>query len=192
MKRDKPSPKTVHLTFSKGGLKSNPKFYRQLISTIERDCGLKIGYRWFDNQKDIAPEQVYTNSLNAIRKSDMMIVETSISSTGVGQQLSYALQQKKPVLVCLKKSAGITNGLTFLKGTRSPHLAFVYYSTIQDLKKQLMNKLTFLNNAKLEKFNFISTKRAKDILEKESKNRGMSQSELLREIIDQWVWKNNK
>jgi len=113
----------------------------------------------------------------------------------VGQQITYALQKKKHVLICIKKSRFSKNSLNFLKGTKSGNIKFIYYKGLNDLEEQLKAILSNKEDQKLEKlekFNFLSTSRIKSIILEESKKQQISQSELLRNIIEEWIANNLK
>ena len=81
----------------------------------------------------------------------------------------------------------------FLKGTRSPYLHFVYYKTPKDLTEQLANLVKNSRGyEKFEKFNFVTSRPIKEVLLSESAKRGLSASELLRSIIEEWRSKELK
>ncbi|HEY9584767.1 MAG TPA: hypothetical protein VJI33_04305 [Candidatus Paceibacterota bacterium] len=162
-----------------------------MISIIEHDCSLNITYRWFDSLVINKPEIIHQRSLKAIRDSDIFIAETSVSSTGVGQQISYALQQRKQIIILLRKDLEINSSYIFLKGTKYSNVKFIFYENFKDLKIQLKSTLFLPHDQKLEKFNFLAEKKHKTILSIESKKRNISQSELLRIILEDWFAKNN-
>jgi hypothetical protein len=60
------------------------------------------------------------------------------------------------------------------------------------LKSELEILLPKIKASDLEKLNFISTKLQKKLLLEESKKLHISQSELLRSIIDEWVRRKNE
>ncbi len=180
--------KIAHVVFSSTAYWKNSSYYFSFIKSVE-DSGLQIIYRWFDNPKKANPKKVYSETLKSIREADLMVAESSASSTGVGQQISYALAQKKPVIICINKKDG-QNNMIFLKGTSSPYSTQLFYSNFTDLKKQLKSHLKKIKETKFEKFNFLSTVTSKNILTRESRKRGISSSELLREILDDWIIKH--
>lgn len=182
--------KIAFLTFSSELLRQDKIFYSKLYELIVRGCKLDIQYRWFENNQRKTPQKIYLDSLNAIRKADFFIAESSIKSNSVGQQIGYAIQQKKPCFILLKSESKNVRESLFLKGTRNSNVYFIYYSSIEDLKVKLYNNIHSIKDSKPEKFNFLTTKRIKNILLKESRQRNVTQSELLREIIEEWIAKN--
>lgn len=180
----------VFVTFSNQAFQSNPKFYYDFIDIIESNCGFEVPYRWFKESIPDPPKKIYRNSLLAIRTADICIAEASSGSIGVGQQISYAIQHKKLVVICLKKELEKTNKHFFLKGTTSPTVSSIYYESLADLKKILCDKLNSSYIERLEKFNFLATVKEKKVLYQQSLKQDISQSELLRNIIDEWIEKN--
>src|SRR3989344_4423282 len=182
--------KTAFVTFSSRELKEKKGVYMRFVDAIESECNLKIKYRWFDQSHIYNEEQIYLKSLKAIREADIFIAESSIGSTGVGQEITYAIQQKKPVILCVRKEIKNNNETTFVKGTKSSLVHFVYYDKLEDLVVKIRKKVLILGEIRLEKFNFLAGKNAKEILAQESRIRNISQSELLREILDEWIVTN--
>lgn len=182
--------KTAFVTFSSKYLKTQTSpSYQDFISVI-KSTGFTILHEWFNKEDGRSAETVHSEALEAIRKADYLIAETSIDSIGVGQQITYALQKKKPVILCIKKSRAQKNNLTFLKGTKSGKIEFIYYKGLDDLTAQLEQIFNDIEKPTLEKFNFIATSKLKSIISEESKRQQISQSELLRNIINDWVKKN--
>ena len=183
--------KTVFVTFSSKYLKTqtNPS-YQGFVSVI-KNTGYTILHEWFNKEDGRSAERVHSEALEAIRKADYLIAEASIDSIGVGQQITYALQKKKPVILCIKKSRAQKNNLTFLKGTKSGKIEFIYYKSLDDLAEQLEQIFNETEKPTLEKFNFIATSKLKSIIAEESRKRQISQSELLRNIVEEWAKHNN-
>lgn len=179
--------KIAFLTFPSELLRKDKIFSSKLYELIVKDCKLDIQYRWFENNQKETPQKIYLDSLNAIRKADFFIAEASIKSNSVGQQIGYAIQQKKPCFILIKNELKDARESLFLKGTRNSNVYFTYYSSLEDLKVKLYNYIQSIKDSKIEKFNFLATKRIRSVLLKESKKRNVTQSELLREIIEEWI-----
>lgn len=179
------------VTFSRRAYLSRTAFYKKFLSVIEKECGLNIEYQWTKNLST-SPDNVYVSALKAIRESDIFIAEVSASSTSIGQQISYAALQKKPVFLCLENKMERKSNFFFLKGARQvSNITIIYYSGFHDLRDKLKVQLRKLRPATLEKFNFLATKEEKMFLARESRKRNITQSELLRSIVDQWLEDNN-
>lgn len=182
--------KIAFVAFSSKALKIQKDFYMNFVDRIENKCNLEIKYRWFDQPFTGNAEQIYLKSLKAIREASIFIAEVSVASTGVGEQITYAMQQKKPIILCVQKAIKNNNEATFVKGTKSSLVHLVYYDNLEELIKKIRKKLLVLGKPRLEKFNFLADKYAKDILVRESRKRNISQSELLRQILEEWIEKN--
>lgn len=182
--------KIAFLTFSSELLRRDKIFPSKLYDLIIEYCKLDIHYRWFENKEKKEPQKIYLDSLNAIRKADFFIAEASIKSSSVGQQIGYAIQLKKPCFILIKNEARDSKESLFLKGIRNSNVYFIYYSSMIDLKVKLYSNIQSIKDSKPEKFNFLATKRIRNILLKESRKRNITQSELLREIIEEWIAEN--
>lgn len=182
----KENNKTAFVTFSTKYLKTTVSpTYSEFVSVV-KEAGFLISHEWYAKENGRTPEEIHSQALKAIREADYLIAEASIDSIGVGQQINYALQKKKVVVLCVKKDMATSSSSTFLKGTNSGNIKFVYYDRIEDLAKQLKQIFIETDKIALEKFNFIATPELKAIISKESQKRQISQSELLRNIIEEW------
>ncbi len=178
------------VTFSHAALHKKSAFFKRFVDIIEQ-CGCSIPYRWFDHGKDgsCSSASVYECALRAIQDSDLVIAEVSMNSTGVGQQIVYAIQQRKSILLCLQKKYEHGNVHTFLRGTRSRNVSFLYYDSLPSLQRDIRAWLSKERDfsPQLEKFNFLTTQDQKFVLAETSKKLRISQSELLRTIVDEWI-----
>lgn len=189
--RDGSQSRSVFFTFSTKYLSGHHLLINKIVSLIEQDCSLHIPYKWFDAVTINKPELVHQRSLGAIRDSAIFIAEASVSSTGVGQQISYALQHRKQIIILLRKELEDNPIYTFLRGTRYSNVKFIYYENFRDLRSKLKVTVFLPPSRNLEKFNFLALKTHKTILEKESRKRHISRSEFLRIILEDWIVKNN-
>lgn len=182
--------KTAFVTFSSKYLKTKTTPTYQDFVLVVKNTGFNILHEWFNKKNGRKPEKVHAEALDAIREADCLIAEASIDSIGVGQQITYAIQKRKPVIICMKASRAKNNNLTFLKGTKSSKIEFVYYKTLEDLGTKLKQLFDEKEESTLEKFNFIATSQLKAIISEESQKQQISQSELLRSIVKEWVVKH--
>ncbi len=181
---------TAFVTFSSRALKERPRFFESLIKSIEKDSNYLISYKWFESKERRTSKEIYEKSLASIRAADICIAEASLNSIGVGQQIAYALQIKKPTIICIDTTIIKNTSSGFLKGTNASNVFFVYYTDLKDLQKKLVNIVTLVDNLAMEKFNFLANKKQKAFLLEESKKRNISKSELLRLIVDEWMDRN--
>lgn len=176
----------IFVTFSNTSFTKNAPFYNEFIKVLEEGCSFHIIHKWYiKNERN--PQAIYKTSVQALKKADVMVVEASEASTGVGQLISIALYKNIRIIICVKQSLKDAFDKSMLKGISSHLLTYVYYKDFSDLKNQLINHKIKGDEILLEKFNFLATKDIKNILIRESRNRQISQSELLREIIYEWA-----
>ncbi len=180
----------TYVVFSNSAYRKNPDFYRAFVRAVESVRGVQIKDRWFERQEKELPRKIYLETLRAIRDSNVVIAETSAKSTGVGQQIAYAIAQKKQTFICMSKKSHPSGNNVFLHGTISPFSHNLYYGNFQELERLLSQGISKMSNQRLEKFNFIASRHTKEILRRESAKHGISQSELLRRIIEEWAEKN--
>jgi hypothetical protein len=179
--------KQIFLTFSSKESVYSDKDIAMIIKTIDKNSNLQITNRWFEKKKfkevDI---KIYENSIKSLLSSDLIIAEVSTSSIGVGQQIAFGMFYKIPVLILAKKEIEKARHSLFIKGTRSTQVSFYYYENTDDIVKNLNHLIKSKFDDNYEKLNFMATKSIKKTLEIESRKRGISQSELLRQIIIRW------
>lgn len=186
------SRKVAFVTFSSRALTARPRFFAKFVALLESAGGLEVRYRWFEDSVRQDPETIHVGSQQAMREADIFVAEVSRSSTGVGQQIFFAIQKNMPVFLFMQKKFEQKSSFLFLKGTRASNVRFVYYSSLSDLSELFKTKkLRFVARTKLQKFNFVATASVKSALLQESRKRGVSQSELLRRIVEQWIDSNN-
>lgn len=185
----KTSKKIAFFSFSSSLLTNDIPQAQGLLSIVEKMYVVK--YRWFEKLGKEPADKVYLESQDAIRNADICIFEASIPSTSIGQQIIYSISKRRPTIVCLKKSFKENKKYLFLKGNSSPFLKIIYYEDLRDLSTMLCKKDKSIKEDRLTKFNFIVSENIKKIIIKESIKRKISSSELLRDITNDWIEKNN-
>ena len=76
--------------------------------------------------KDLTPEQIYERERSLINEADVVIVEGSKPSLGVGSEIVYALTANKPVLVLVQ--TGFEDKISpIVAGNPSENLYIEYY-----------------------------------------------------------------
>src|SRR5690606_29467837 len=118
--------------------------------------------------------------LEALQKSEVVILEISHYSFGHGFQLAAALEHKKPVLVVSKQSLE----KKYISGFTNPLLSHHYYSSEADLVKivsSFLKKNTV--HTKDLRFNLFMTHKIYKYLTELSHITGKSRSEIVRNVI---------
>ncbi len=90
-------------------------------------------------EAEYTPQQIFRRDLAWIRACQAMVAEVSTPSLGVGYEISYALQQGKPVLCLCEANVFLTAMLT---GNDSPGLKIVRYQSHADIRALLQQYLT--------------------------------------------------
>lgn len=82
-----------------------------------------------ENERVLAPRDVYERDVNWIKNCDVLIAEVSVPSHGVGYEIAFALGIGKPVLCIHKDDRRVSKMIT---GNSDPALKVVSYSTSED------------------------------------------------------------
>lgn len=179
--------KNVFVTFSSKFIKSDNESFNSLIKTIDNSQKYKIRHRWFDvTSSKTHLKKLYSESVKALLESDIIIADVTLPSTGVGQQIAYGIFHKIPVIIIANKKIEDNPRSKFLKGTTSSRVEFFYYKNAQEIEKNLVKFIDNMSTDSYEKLNFVATKSLKSLIDEESKKLGVTQSELLRQIILDW------
>lgn len=184
--------KRVFVTFSAKEYLLDKIFYSNFLKIVE-ECNFVIIHRWFEESlgKKKDPEIIFQDSVNAIVDADILIAEITKPSVGAGQQIAISIQQKKPVILCIHKKGVSQENYLFTRGMRSALKKVIYYYHWSDLKEKLIEVSSGLKLEAFEKFNFLANKKIKTTLQKVSRDKRISQSELLRNIVEDWIIENN-
>ncbi|MCK4280067.1 MAG: nucleoside 2-deoxyribosyltransferase [Candidatus Thorarchaeota archaeon] len=77
-------------------------FYRCVIDVLEKQGTTVFAPQFLP---PVSPVHVYRRDVDQVRKSDLLIVEVSHASLGVGMEIMLAIQLKKPILLFRHKDA---------------------------------------------------------------------------------------
>ena len=183
--------KTI-VAFSNSDFQRNKEFYNNFIKTIEQTGKYTLIHKWYEKKESEDPTIIYSRFLKELKIADVVIAEVSSPSTGVGQTIAVANQNKKNIIICMKRDAKDSNLHLLVRGITSPFAKYIYYDNLSDFQKKLVKLYDVFNKTKFEKFNFLATPEIKDILSEESRKLNITQSELLRNIITQWSKKETE
>jgi 2'-deoxynucleoside 5'-phosphate N-hydrolase len=86
-----------------------------------------------ENERVLAPRDVYERDVNWIKNCDALIAEVSVPSHGVGYEIGFALNIGKPVLCLHQKDKRVSKMVT---GNSDPALTVATYSTVEEAIKQ--------------------------------------------------------
>lgn len=85
-------------------------------------------------ERILSPHDVYERDVNWIQKCDVLVAEVSIPSHGVGYEIAYALNIRKPVLCIYQQGRSVSKMIT---GNPDPALRIKSYFTVEDAIKEI-------------------------------------------------------
>ncbi|MCX6727016.1 MAG: hypothetical protein NTY75_04415 [Candidatus Shapirobacteria bacterium] len=177
----------VYFSASSLTLSEDKDSYSRIIKVISKSGGTLIS-NWIEDKTKLKAGELFEQTIEDIKRADILVAEITYPSTGVGQQIALALSWKMPV-IALKRS-DVDHESRFTLGTKSQYLKIVKYDA-NSLENELRKSFNEVKKSKYIKFNFVTTRDISDLLEKKSKEKSMSKSELLREIVEEWKKLNN-
>lgn len=186
----------VHLITSRPTLLNDISTLRKILTLI-KSAGHTLAYDWiegaFERSKNPNVQyadwaRVYKESLETITQADVIVAETSYENFGVGYQIAYAVQLKKPVLLLRHETADKN---AFATGVDDGWVKREEY-TEQNLEKKLA---TFLEandiKAKDMRFNFFIDRPIYNYLRWAAFKTGKTKAEILRELVSKEIEKAN-
>ena len=89
-----------------------------------------------ENERLLAPRDVYERDVNWIRNCDLLIAEVSVASHGVGYEIAFALGLGKRVLCLYQSDRKVSKMIT---GNSDNRIKIVSYSTLDDAIRHARN-----------------------------------------------------
>jgi nucleoside 2-deoxyribosyltransferase len=86
-----------------------------------------------ENERNLAPRDVYERDINWIKNCGALIAEVSMPSHGVGYEIGFALNIGKPVLCLHQKGKRVSKMIT---GNSNPALTIHAYSGMEEAISQ--------------------------------------------------------
>ncbi len=86
-----------------------------------------------ENERELAPQDVYERDVNWVKNCDVLIAEVSVPSHGVGYEIGFALCMEKPVLCLHQKGRSVSKMIT---GNKTPALTVQAYENVQEAISQ--------------------------------------------------------
>ena len=186
----------VYFNASMAGQEKYSKEFKAIIKIIE-DLGNDVYSEHISqrNPKDVnnqtteQHEADFKKARDQIQKSDVMVVEATYPSIGVGHTMTIALEMHKGVLVLYQNTP---HGL--LVGDPNRLLTLKKYSLkdIEELKSVIETFLEKANKRLLNKrFNLMIDETEDEYLEWVSQKRGISRADYIRQLIDEDLKNDN-
>lgn len=95
-------------------------------------------------EMEMTEEEIYSRDMGLLDKSDALIAEVSVPSTGVGFEICRALVRRIPVL-CLYKPDAIVSAM--ILGNKDPLIEVREYTTKKFLKQIITDFIKTLNRS---------------------------------------------
>lgn len=188
----------VHFAASTKNLEKRINFYNIITDTVLKN-GAELALYWIDrefrfirngiNHTKADWQTIADDNISAITKSDVLIVDVSEHSFAVGFQVATAINQKKPVLMLVGSDS---KGGSFASGIKSDFVKVKKYQN--EFEVGLIAKDFLVENSienKDLRFNFFIDKKIYNYLRWTSYKSHKSKSEILRELVNREIDKNN-
>lgn len=164
----------VFFTASYKGKKKHQKSYDTIVNTLLKNdiqlLGLEHCNRVVQNKHDY--------NIQCIKKSDLVIIETSVNSFYLGHEASISIYYNKPVL-CVSKNLDLAENVNL------PHFYSKHYNNEEELIDIIENFLKFykkdLSNTRI---NLLLPARYKNYLLARKNKENTSVSKIIRKLID--------
>lgn len=187
----------VHLIASRPTLEKDIVALRQMLVIIEK-MGHTLARDWVEeafSQLDAVTGsaadwgEVYKKNLEAITKADVVIAETSFENFGVGYQVAFAVQLKKPVLL-LRHAHSDKNA--FVTGVEDSWIKRAEYTS--DNTEELIGKFLKENDIQTKdmRFNFFIDRPIYNYLRWAAHKTGKTKAEILRELVAREIDKETR
>ncbi len=190
----------IHFIGSTKNLDEDLTYLRRIIEVIHTN-GVILARDWlgaavsarkqdssYFNDDKVDWSEVHRENLAALSRSDIVIIEASTYSFQNGFFLSQALLAKKPVLVV----ARLNSRTHPLFGIKDKLLTTKQYEKEDELAK-IVN--TFIKNNTIPtkdlRFNFFIDRQIYNYLREVSYETGKNKSEIIRELLEQEIDKEN-
>lgn len=179
----------VHLITSRSTLEKDIATLRRLISIV-RESGHELALEWVERAYKRSTDSsqagadwgtIFKQNLETIARADVVVAETSYDSFGVGYQVAFAVEQKKPVLLLRHDTSDPD---TFVSGVEDGWVAHRHYndSTIEGILKDFFNDHDI--RSKDLRFNFFIDRKIYNYLRWASFKTGKTKSEILRNLVE--------
>lgn len=138
----------IYFACSITGGRQDEERYRQIVTALEAE-GHKVPTASLASaagmvlEKNFDPKYVYQRDTNWIKECDLIIAEISTPSHGVGYEIGYALQNRKPVLCLFQANVSVSKMIT---GNPDGRLVTYPYQDISDALQFVKSYLLEIHN----------------------------------------------
>lgn len=192
----------VHIITSKNNLDKTIPYLRRVVDTVHQKKS-ELARDWIEpayirysqknenvgeNRPPVNWKAVQKENLEAIAKAEVIIAETSEPSFGVGYQVAYAVQLKKPVLI-LRRLGSNTDG--FASGIDNINVKYQEYEddNLEEIVESFLNENEI--STKDMRFNFFIDRQIHNYLRWAALKTGKTKAEILRELVKSEIEKKD-
>lgn len=187
-----------HFGCSASGIPRYTIFYRQICLALRKNDHVII-HDWLEKAIElekkglklpsIQKQEMYKKTAAAIHASDGVILEGTIPSVGIGQQLSLALESDKPTLVLMfdKSKNKSTISDSFIDSSKKHLLSIVKYNStnLNEVILQFCRQVS--EKFGITRINLTLDRSLDGYLEWSAYNKKKSKSQIIREAIIQMM-----
>lgn len=187
----------VHFSAPKQKILENVEYYRRIIKVIHNQ-GHTLTQDWVEPNYEQAKNaiassefdwrSIYRESMEALAKADVVIVDTTVSNFAIGYMTAIGLQHKKPTLLLFRDGAiedtmasGLDENLVELQEYDEKNLEKVVGDFLEK------NKV----DTKDMRFNFFIDRPIYNYLRWAAYKTGKTKAEILRELVSKEIEKQN-
>jgi len=182
----------IHLIASRPTLEQDVALLRKIVVIIHENRH-ELAREWIEGAYDNFTKHghvsndwstIFKKSLEAIAGADLVIAETSHENFGVGYMVSYAVQNKKPILLLRRDGASDD---AFARGVEDGWVKHESYTdeTVGNIVKKFIDDNDI--KSKDMRFNFFLDRKIYNYLRWASFKTGKTKAEILRELVQQEI-----
>lgn len=180
----------IFFSFSEKQILKHQKDYKQTREII-RSLGHTLTGDWLDKGINRAKKKKEITSLirpeiiSSILASDLIILDATMKSAGIGFQLAYSLEKEKPVLFLSQDPQQKLNKL-FAQAAESPLLTVKSYNQ-DNLKDIITDYLTNNGGSTRVRFNLVMDKKHDNYIEWAAFTNNKSKTEIIKQAINKFM-----
>lgn len=184
----------IYFAASSRNLQAQRQHYQHIIDTLTK-LGHKVLDSWVVSQlnhinTDLTTQELVLYNHRLVQDAELVVIEPSDTSFGVGYFYAQALAGRKPIL-CLYPTDYPAAELSDIIKTASSSLVTLLNYSLSDLETQLRDYFASLKLADLRKFNFIASAEIMEFIDAGSERENKSKSEFLRDQIHKLIQAKN-
>lgn len=163
------------------------------ITQILKDLGHQVDDSMLKRtlkEENQAIEDTFKKHMRSIKNADVILVESTQYSAGLGFLVATALNERKQVL-CLQYNDPKYKGSVTLRGANSKLLTYLKYSE-EDLKKIITNYLDEAKDKLDTKFILIISPEIDKYLKWAAEERRMHKAQIVRDAVESQIAKDKE